>query len=458
MKRNLYFIILIFAIYSLVSCNDDEINSETHKINQFVLENMDLYYYWYKTMPQLDYSSEQNTFDLFDKLLVASYDEELERNIDQWSFITDDYQGLLDYFAGVRKTMGHSIRPFYVSENSNEVVGFIEYVEPNSPAAEALERGDMIYKIDGQTLTDENYYSLIYQDSYTMTLGTFNADFSISPLSPEISLTAVEINSNPIHTHKVIEHADKKIGYLMYTSFINDYDDDLQAVFADFKTQGVSDLVLDLRYNGGGSVNTAILLGSMIAPSSAVGDIYIQSSYNDKLNAYFKDKYPNDKDLFIDRIEDNTNNLNLNRLVVLTTGNTASASEMIIYGLSPHMEVYQIGEQTHGKYYASITIDDEKKHNWAIQPIVLRTGNKDNSIDYRQGLIPDKKRVDFLDASGYYPLGDPNEDFLALALEYLTEVKPTGAALKSTKKPMIPTNIKSKPKHPLDYNMYRDLN
>jgi hypothetical protein len=130
---------------------------------------------------------------------------------------------------------------------------------------------------------------------------------------------------------------------------------------------------------------------------------------------------------------------------------------MVIYGLSPHMEVYHIGEQTHGKYYGSITISDEDKHNWAIQPIVMRAENKDNSIDYREGLTPDLERTDFINASEYYPLGDPKEDFLALALEYLTGVAPTGAQLKSTMKPIIPTNTEQSLGHPLDYNMYREI-
>ena len=105
---------------------------------------------------------------------------------------------------------------------------------------------------------------------------------------------------------------------------------------------------------------------------------------------------------------------------------------MIIYGLAPHMEIYQIGEKTHGKYYGSITIyDEEEKHNWAIQPIVMRAENKNNSINYEEGLYPNQEINDFSTPASYYTLGDIREEFLATALEYLTGSRPTDLQLKS---------------------------
>jgi len=469
MKKTFWVINLLLIIsIAFTSCKDDSptvdkeipqddslsISAETLKTNKFVVDAMSSVYYWNKTLPTIDYTKEDDTYKLFDSLLYASFDEDLKRNIDQWSFITDDYQGLLDYFSGVRKSMGHSIRLFRRDEI--HLIGFIEYVEPNSPASEAgLERGDMFYKINNQDLTINNYSTLLNQDTYTITFGQLNNDLSISPISPSVSLTSVVLQTNPIHLSKVIEHEGKKIGYLMYKSFIDDYNNELEAIFADFKSQGINDLVLDLRYNGGGAVSTAILLSSMIAPSSAIGDVFINTVYNDVLDEHYRSQYPNEQDLFTSRLQQNSNNLNLDRLVVLTTYKTASASEMVMYGLSPHMTVYHIGEQTHGKYYASATIYDEDEFgNWAMQPIIVREENKDNSIDYRQGLLPDYPRTDFKDASDFYQLGDPREDFLALALEYLTGVKPTGASLKTSSKPFIPTNTEAKINHPLEFDMH----
>lgn len=448
-------VIVIFFIY--VSCEKDSetIDSETQEINKFIVENMEAIYYWNSTMPSVNYLAEGDTYELFEELLTASYDEELDRNIDLWSFITDDYQELMDLFSGIKKTMGHSIRLFRISNDNEDIVGFIEYVEPGSPAEQAgLKRGDMFFEIDEETLTISNYSTLLDQETYSMTLGRFNPDFGLARIAPPFSLSAVETQINPIHLSKVILHGGKKIGYIVYTSFIENYNDELESVIADFKSQGVTELVLDLRYNSGGSIASTVLLSNMLVPESAIGDIFIKSDYNELLEEYLKTKYP-EKEEFAYRLESHTNNLNLEEIVVLSSFKTASASEMIIYGLSPHMEVYHIGEQTAGKYYGSTTISDpEEKHNWAIQPIMMRAENKDNSIDYRQGLLPDLDRVDFVDAAEYYDLGDPREDFLAQALYYLTGDMPAGASLKSANRTLVPINTEDKFSNPLDFSMY----
>nr|WP_321453687.1 S41 family peptidase [uncultured Carboxylicivirga sp.] len=451
------YLLLIVCITSACNDNNQYAPIVTQKVNKFIGENMEFAYYWSTSLPNADYRYHSNTYNYFDTLLSGSYDSELSRRIDQWSYITDDYQYLVNYFAGVRKSMGHSIQLFRYGTNG--VIGFIEYVEPNSPAAnEGIQRGMMFYEINGQQLTLSNYSNLLNQESYTMSFGVFNDDKSISPTKQTSQMTAVVLQTNPIHISKVIDYEDKKIGYLMYNSFIDDYNDELESVFANFKAEGITELVLDLRYNGGGAVSTAILLSSMIAPSSALGDVFINTAYNDQMAAYYKSAYPNDDDLFTYRLQNNANNLNLNRLVVLTTSQTASASEMVIYGLSPHMTVYQIGEQTHGKYYGSITIHSQSEAgNWAIQPIVMRAENKDNSIDYRQGLIPNVPRIDFEDADTFYPLGDKHEDFLALALEYLTHKNPNASSLKSSKKSFRGEKIIQKNEHSPKNQMYISL-
>lgn len=456
-------ILPLILITTLFSCKKDDpitikpdvtIELETQKINKFVLDNMDSIYYWNSKMPVLDYKKEANTFFLFDKLLTASYDVNLNRYIDQWSFLTNDYTGLLEYFSGIRKTMGHSIRLFKTTADKNDLIGFVEYVEPNSPADIAgLVRGDIFYKIDDKILNTDNYSDLLARESYKLTLGNLNYDYSITARTPSINLSQVKLKENPIHLSKIIEHNGLKIGYLMYKSFNREYNDQLETVFTEFKNQEIDDLVLDLRYNGGGSSASTILLASMIAPLSHEGQVFVKRVYNETMIKYYLNKYPNDPDLLISRLEQNDNNLNLDRLVVLSTYKTASASEMIIYGLSPHMNVYHIGEQTHGKYYGSITIADEDTHNWALQPIVARSENKNNSINYTIGLEPDLKRTDFLDASEYFQLGDPREDFLAQALYYLTGTLPKHSYLKSKPSPFIPINQEFKLDHPLTYDM-----
>ena len=134
----------------------------------------------------------------------------------------------------------------------------------------------------------------------------------------------------------------------------------MNAAFAQFQADGVTDLVLDLRYNGGGSVETAIDLTSMIT-GQFNGEIITKQQWNPEIQAAFEAEEP---DALIDRF-DNTisdgsliNSLNLSRLFVIGTGSTASASELTIIGLQPYIDVQTVGTTTVGKFQASITLYD----------------------------------------------------------------------------------------------------
>jgi C-terminal processing protease CtpA/Prc len=411
----------------IFSCSKDDLDlapKETRTINHFIKENMDLYYLWKDNMPKLNPDTETDPKVYFNKLLF--------KELDHWSFITDDYQGLIDYFAGVQKSMGHSFQLYLLKQGSNKVIGIVEYVEPNSPADIAgIERGDIFYKINGTEITTENYLSLLNKDAYSLTLGTIGNDGNMTT-TITLNLTAVELNTNPVFYYDIYSAGNRTVGYLVYNGFITNYEDDLKAVFAEFKSNGVNELVLDLRYNSGGAVSTANLLASMIGPSSIAGQIMIKNSYNTTLTAAIKQQFPNDQSWFEDRFITTPYNLNLNRLFVLTTSGTASASEMIIYSLKPYMNVVQIGSETTGKYYGSITIsDEEKKHNWAIQPIIMRAENKNNSIDYTKGLLPNYE----MDDDYWHQLGDEQEMLLQKALSLISGAQIIEAPLsqKSTK-------------------------
>ncbi len=448
----LFISLLLISQLSLNSCRKDDspIPDSVLAINEFIHDNMTFAYYWNDEMPNIDPNNQPDSKEYFDALLY--------HDIDKWSLITDDYDALIEYFSGVRKSVGYSYRLYRITDNSNELVTYIEYVNPNTPASEAeIKRTDMFFEVDGTKLTIDNYQELLSKESFTITLGELNDDLTVTPLSPKISLTAEKLTIDPVFYHDIIEHAGEKIGYLVYNSFIADYDDKLEEVFGEFKSAGIDDLILDLRYNSGGSVNTAVLMAGMIAPSSEVGSVLLNNSYNEELTEYLKSQYPNDNSIFIDTIRSNPNNLNLSRYVALTSFKTASASEMVIYTLMPYMEVIQIGEKTHGKYYGSITLYDlEKKHNWAIQPIVMRAENSNNSIDYSDGLIPHTE----LKERYKYQLGDPREKFLSQALYELTGEWPEGAAatLKSEEQILYKsTYIEESTNQKLKYNMYKEI-
>ena len=441
-------LISLTFLLALGACNEEndiDIDPAVLQINQFVWENMNTFYLWNTEMPKLNPNRQADSKKFFDDLLYEA--------IDRWSFITDDIDELNNYFAGIRKELGYSLRGYYLKEGSDQVVAFVEYVEPNGPADRAgLQRGDLIVKVNGASITPENYNLLFVSDNITIGKGVISAG-DIQDLTPSISMQSEVLQINPILSNEIFNVDGKKIGYLAFTGFMEEYDDELEAVFANYKAQGISDLILDLRYNGGGAVTTARLLASMISPASCAGKLFLRSAYNKGVEAAIKQENPNSyKEWFEDYFELNSNNLDLRNLYVLTTGGTASASEMVIYSLSPYMNVVQIGEQTYGKYYGSITIDDEeKKHKWAIQPIIMRAENVDNSIDYSQGLIPDFE----VDDNYNYDLGTTEDVLTAIAISKITGKPLKYELLKSAEalgfKPAI--DLKTK-EHPLKYEMY----
>lgn len=412
--RILHMTLAATILFTMVSCEDDEVPKKDNnsqgvdivEINDFIYTNMNIYYYWNLDMPKIDYRTETNPEMYFYKLI--------KQPEDRYSFITDDVEELEKYFDGVVKSPGYSVQPYFFKQGSRQVIVFIEYVYANSPASEAgLKRGDMIYKINDQILDDQNYITLLSLEEKVITLGTI-VQGEIVELSPKVTVKDKEnLVQNPIVATNIIEEGGHKTGYLAYTSFIANYDDHLASVFQQFKAAGVTDLVLDLRYNGGGYVSSAQKLASMIAPASVNGEVLMYQKFN------FLLKSINDTLLFK---VDKASNLDLDRVYILTTGGTASASEIIIYGLEPYMEVIQIGETTYGKYHGSITISDndiepeKRRHSWAIQPIVMESDNANSSIDYLSGMKPDFEMKD-----NYYnaDLGDPEEHFLAAALEHI---------------------------------------
>ena len=208
----------------------------------------------------------------------------------------------------------------------------------------------------------------------------------------------------------------------MYNAFTAEFDGELNDAFAQFQADGISELVLDLRYNGGGSVESSKDLSSMIT-GQFVGQVY----FNEEWNADRQDEYaqPGVFDANI-RTGAAINNLNLSRVYVLTTGSTASASELLINGLDPYIDVVQVGTATRGKFQASFLLYDapapnfsrneaNPAHTYAMLPLVFKTVNANGITDFIDGLFPDISLNENYTNLGV--LGDPNEPYLAAALD-----------------------------------------
>ncbi|MDR0815042.1 MAG: hypothetical protein LBN37_04740, partial [Bacteroidales bacterium] len=306
------------------------------------------------------------------------------------------------------------------------------YIKPNSPAEKAgLKRGDVFSTINKKKMTVDNYQILLGETGEAHTLGIAN-DKTFSSTT-DVSLSVVVYKENPILLDTVYTIEGKQIGYLVYNFFAPDngdnsrsYEKQLNDIFANFKSTAIDELVLDLRYNGGGYVSTAIVLSGMISNCTSQ-DLFGYERYNDILTEYFRDEEGADfeKMYFVDKITANIPivHLDTKRLYVLTSRGTASASELVINSLSPYLNsIVLIGETTYGKNVGSVTIYEEdavkqQTNKWGMQPIVLKTANKNNFSDYGKGFVPDVK-VNELDYE-IKPLGDTEEPMLQAAIDHI---------------------------------------
>lgn len=414
-KINAFFKSALISIFLITSCQKEDINPSplTLEVNEFIWTNMEELYLWNDYLPQnIDRDREFDSETYFEKLLF--------KPTDRWSFITDDHAALINSFKGIEKSFGHNFKLFLLP-NSNNLIGIVKYVVPGSPAELAeITRGDIFYKVNGNTLNPDNYYELLFErESYLLSFGEFDPSGQLTPTEDK-SLSSVVIAENPIFIDKTIDYEGYKIGYLAYNQFIVDYNESLVEVFRKFQSDGVQDLVLDLRYNPGGSINTAILLSSMIAPAPAVEnkEIFSRLIWNEELTNYFLEEEGEESDNLVSTFITTEVNLNLNKVYILISSNSASASELVINCLAPYMEVILIGsDNTTGKYVGSITIDDEESdHGWAIQPIVLKTANAIGISDYSNGFAPEYVIDDDFNAA----LGTLEEDMLAKSIELIT--------------------------------------
>jgi len=428
------FILFTLAFSLTFSCFKDNDDSaiQSSEINDFVWKGMNFVYLYKDNIPNLandrftsdsDYRNFLNGFDspenLFESLI---YERAL---VDRFSWITSNYIELEQQFSGVSKTSGAEFNFYYAPGSTTNVFGVVRLVQPSSSASStSLTRGQIFNKIDGISLTENNLRSLLNPETYTVHLATYDTngttapeDDSITDNTETITLTKTVFSENPIFITDVITLNTMKVGYLMYNGFVANYDAELNAVFGDFKAQNIEHLILDLRYNPGGSVSTAAALGSMITGLS--NEVFARLQYNSDLESY------NTNYDFTSTLSDDTpiNSVGLSKVYVITTNGSASASEMVINSLKPYIDVVQIGTNTNGKAQASITIYDSPdfqrqganpNHLYALQPLVAATVNKDNLGVPFNGLTPDIEVRE--NVTNFGVLGDVNEPLLAAAL------------------------------------------
>lgn len=448
---------ILSSVILLISCGDkdesgsspnpDPSTSENEVANKWILDEMSEWYYWNDKLPA------QNTLNMkldpgatngfFESILYTKSKANGQGIYDKFSWI-ESYTA--DTKSSSKNDLGFDFFPVTFIDSNNKPTGdvgnVVVYIKPGTLAEKAkLKRGHIITAVDGITLNSDNWYSALYANK---------SEYKLDVIDPEIEQEIkISVPVTPGYVNKFVlmdtiykDIPGHKIGYLVFNTYGTEGDsEDLQnniyliQRLTALQKEGITDLILDLRYNMGGLVTTGVHLGSALVPNRT-NDIYEIKKYNDTFQQKIERSSNDVKedwlyDRFCEKISWDKAEYNeipklgdqLQSLYILTTGYTASCSEMTINCLRPYYEkagktLRVVGEQTTGKNVGSWTIEPENKDiKWKLQPITFQSFNINKESNYFNGITPYKTADDYEDLIvGLKKLGDLKETLLANAI------------------------------------------
>lgn len=387
-----YLLLLLVVLLSINnSCKKDDLNDQ-----EAIVENREFYdfmkdwYYWNTSIPSINPA---NYLSVYEVLEAIRY-----KPLDRWSFITD-WAEFVAYFQESR-LIGYGFGSAWDTSGKLRVA-FIH--NTTDMYNSGVRRGWIIDKINGVNISSGmNITQMLGANQ----IGVSNTFTFIKPdnTTVEMTLQKKDIFANTVLHHQVFEYPGLKVGYLVLQSFREPTQAELNEVFSEFSAAGVQELILDMRYNGGGLVSIATQLASMIAGPSLAGSPFVKYEYNAKKAA--------ERNATVN-LENVGNSLSLNRLITICTRGSASASELMINGLRPFIDVIIVGNTTYGKPMGSNIFNYDNKY--AFAPITFKTKNADNEGDYFDGIPVDIPAPDDLTRN----FGDPQESSLQTALAYI---------------------------------------
>ncbi len=481
MKKIVSFSILLSLVLVLFSCKKNPLAediSSNEYVNKWIYDEMSIWYLWNDKLPsQLTYTASPDVF--FDKLLYK-YDAQSNPDGDRFSWIQNNYQELLNSLTGVSAgDIGFEYRAYYIVSGQPEVEFRVVYAKRGSDAeAKGIKRGQKIRAVDG-TVINENNYRTILSGSGSKTLSRVHhvlnpesGEYSLQPMEDVTVQIMTQFAENPILLDSVYPIDNKRIGYLVYNFFARDkgdnsseYDLQLMQTLHRLKEQEITELVLDLRYNSGGLVSSAVALGSALVKNNSTQNVMMEAKYNALIENRLRIQYGDDyfKTYFQNSIMQGDNQialipmLNLSTLYVLTGKNTASASELLINSLSPYMDnIILIGDKTYGKNVGSISIykENDPNNKWGMQPIVVKFYNSLGNSDFSAGFSPQAENAIHEFDYPLVELGNLQEPLLNQAMQLITNNKEFS---RNRLQPLERTKAAESTKMPGRYEMYDDI-
>ena len=422
---------------------------EEAKADQYAIDVLGSYYLWNEEIEKDLVRLDPDTCRMPVEVVKSIRYHERGKEVDRWTVLTDNLESFTNSVQGLGLTYGYDLQVGRISNREGEYFFVVSYVSNGGPAQNAgLKRGDIIITLDGKAITQNNIYDAF--NSRTIELGVTKLDGDhIGEEVRTVGLRAVDMYEDPILVTKTLDVNGKKIGYLAYSGFDLKSSQSLRDVFLRFKSENVQELILDLRYNGGGYAFTENVLASMIAPRAnvAAGDIFQTEVYNSILAQAWKEQGEDTNTYFSNihelssqnlRIDVSDANLGIDKLYVIVTGGTASASEGLIVGLKPYMDVVLVGQQTYGKYCAGILLAPKDFYNskydyslikdWGMYVMISKFADRDGRNESIPDGIPVDVRIDDDPFDGCQ-LGDENETMLRAALQAAGKVYPQTASV-----------------------------
>lgn len=434
MRKKILFAVAI-SIVALGACKkskdstpDPGPGSTIDKIKDTTIEYARDIYLWYSQIPSnFDAQKYSDPNKIMEAIRTYSKEPGFTNPVDRWSFAVGQAEWD-NVSGGVSKDFGLNI--FFRAEGDLRV----RSVEAASPAGLAgVRRGWRITKINGSSnITTANADFIVNAVYYgSSTSFTFQKPDNSTV---DLTLSAGTYQENPFFLDSVYTQGASKIGYIVFNSFLGDTTaiyNKMAAVFNRFATEGVNEVVVDLRYNGGGYVSMQQRFANYLINTAGNGGVMMNQQYNDKYSLYNSTAKFN-----------KLGSLNLSRIFFIVSNNTASASELLINVLKPYMTVKIVGPSaSYGKPvgYFAIPVG-----SWYIFPVSSRSTNKNGEGSYFAGFTPDKIVADGIDKDW----GDKDEASFSSILKFLNtgvfglaEV-PSSAAGQTTKEAITRSNEK----------------
>ena len=368
-------------------------NCSVSSQNLYVRDVLNSYYYWYQNLPSNVSPTSFNTPE-------AYLDAVRFRPIDNtYSYITSAASN--EAFYSDSQFIGYGLS----TQTSSTDLRVLQVFDASPALAAGLERGDRITQVNGQSVAAMVSAGTIGGAFGAAEIGVASDIVFEKPSGARLTARMIKrlVTIPTVSLTRVVEVDGRKVGYLFFRNFVRPSEAALNDAFAALKAAGATELVLDLRYNGGGLVDIAVHLSSLIGGVRTNGQVLLNYVHNDRVGPTLNKTT---------RFTNPDQALNLSRLVVITTRGSASASELVINSLRPYMPVAVIGDTTYGKPVGQYGFTFCEK---VLAPVSFSIKNANNEGDYFDGIAPTCVAAD----DSTHQLGDPAEGSFAEALTYL---------------------------------------